>query len=339
MVTVDDPSNDGTPTWTWTSGGGGNGTYRCKLDDNDLTTGATEQTVTAFTPASNLTNATHTLYVQERDAAGNWSATGSAGTFVDTEAPDIQEFWVTNSLTQECHYMVGSTVDIYIYPYENGSGMDQMRFQNAGGSWSTWETYSNNKDDWDIMDYSYGTKTVNGQFTDNAGNVGTATFTVQKDDSYEACKGDDTMATAWEYTSLLDDSNHYLNSSGAYHVTGDSLTDYDFIEVTVDYGLGGTVIAEMTGGSGALDLMIYNSDGSTHEVGADYGGGAWAQAAYLTNCDSPYVDKDLLHPGLPRLLPQLWFDVYRRLRGQQRRLHVGRRPPSQPRSFLPYTRP
>jgi hypothetical protein len=81
------PTNDTTPTWSWSSGGGGNGTYRYKLDDSNLSTGATQTTGTAFTPGSSLSQGSHTLYVQERDAAGNWSASGSFPIEIDTTAP------------------------------------------------------------------------------------------------------------------------------------------------------------------------------------------------------------------------------------------------------------
>jgi hypothetical protein len=64
------------PTWIWMTGGG-NGTYRYKLDNNDLTSGATETTATSFAPGTDLSLGLHTLYVQERDAAGNWSSSGS----------------------------------------------------------------------------------------------------------------------------------------------------------------------------------------------------------------------------------------------------------------------
>ena len=78
IVTGITPTDDTTPTWTWTSGGGGgNGTYRYKLDDSDLSTGATETTLASFTPASPLAGDTYILYVQERDDAGNWSTSGS----------------------------------------------------------------------------------------------------------------------------------------------------------------------------------------------------------------------------------------------------------------------
>ena len=88
-VTGATPTNDTTPTWTWTAGGGGNGTYRYKLDDADLTSGATETTNTSFTPASALSEGAHTLYAQERDVDGNWSNSGSFAITVDTTAPTL----------------------------------------------------------------------------------------------------------------------------------------------------------------------------------------------------------------------------------------------------------
>ena len=87
-VTGATPTNDPTPTWSWTSGGGGgNGTFRYKLDDADLTSGATETTSLSYTPASALGDGTYTLYAQERDAAGNWSSSGSFAITVD--APPV----------------------------------------------------------------------------------------------------------------------------------------------------------------------------------------------------------------------------------------------------------
>ena len=87
-VTGATPTNDPTPTWTWTAGGGGNGTYRYKLDDADLTSGATETTASDYTTSA-LGDGTYTLYVQERDAEGNWSNSGSFAITVDTTAPTL----------------------------------------------------------------------------------------------------------------------------------------------------------------------------------------------------------------------------------------------------------
>jgi hypothetical protein len=66
------------PTWSWVSGGNnGSGTYRVKLGDSDFTTGATLVTGLSHTWPTLLPFGSHTLYVQERDAAGNWSTTSS----------------------------------------------------------------------------------------------------------------------------------------------------------------------------------------------------------------------------------------------------------------------
>jgi hypothetical protein len=82
------PTNDATPTWTWVSGGGGSGNYRYKLNDSSLSTDATAIAATSLTPGSNLSDGVHTLYLQERDAAGNWSAMGSASVTIDATPPN-----------------------------------------------------------------------------------------------------------------------------------------------------------------------------------------------------------------------------------------------------------
>jgi len=67
----------GLPTWTWTSAGEGSGLFRIKLDDPDLTQGAILTTIPEWTPDAPLGHGPHTLYVQESDAAGDWSASGT----------------------------------------------------------------------------------------------------------------------------------------------------------------------------------------------------------------------------------------------------------------------
>ena len=81
------PTGNTTPTWSWSAGGEGNGTYRYKLDNSDLTSGATQTTSTSYTPGSGISEGSHILYVQERDAAGNWSSAGSRTIVIDTTAP------------------------------------------------------------------------------------------------------------------------------------------------------------------------------------------------------------------------------------------------------------
>ena len=89
--TVDSASDlttDSTPLWTWTANGGGNGTFRYKLDDDDLGSGATETTTLEYTPPSPLADGSHTLYVQERDTAGDWSLSGEYELTIDTVPPN-----------------------------------------------------------------------------------------------------------------------------------------------------------------------------------------------------------------------------------------------------------
>lgn len=80
-------TNNTQPTISWSAGTGGSGTYRYRMDHSDLTSGATSTDVTHMTPASALTNGAHTLYVQERDLAGNWSTAGSFAFTIDTNIP------------------------------------------------------------------------------------------------------------------------------------------------------------------------------------------------------------------------------------------------------------
>jgi hypothetical protein len=83
------PTSDTMPTWNWTARSGGNGTFRYKLDDSDLSSGATDTTTTSYTPASALADGSHTLYVQDRDGVGNWSASGTFTVLVDTTPPTV----------------------------------------------------------------------------------------------------------------------------------------------------------------------------------------------------------------------------------------------------------
>ncbi|HKP95768.1 MAG TPA: putative Ig domain-containing protein [Fibrobacteria bacterium] len=81
-------TNNPKPTWTWIPGpGNGSGAYRYKLDNADLRTGTTSTASSNFTPATALPEGPHTLYVQEQDSAGNWSAAGTASVTVDLTPP------------------------------------------------------------------------------------------------------------------------------------------------------------------------------------------------------------------------------------------------------------
>ncbi len=91
------PTNLTKPAWSWTSGGnGGIGIYRLKLDDSVLTVGAITAAIFSLTPDTNLSHGVHTLFVQERDSAGNWSAVQSRSVVVDLVPPSPPVFDVTS---------------------------------------------------------------------------------------------------------------------------------------------------------------------------------------------------------------------------------------------------
>jgi len=158
------PTNDTTPTWSWSTGGGGNGTYRYKLDNSDLTSGATQTTSTSYTPGSGISEGSHILYVQERDAAGNWSSSGSRTIVIDTTAPtapSVSGTTPTNSTTPTWSWSPGGGGNgTYRYKLDNsdltsgatqttstsytpGSGISvgshtlYVQEQNAAGNWSS----------------------------------------------------------------------------------------------------------------------------------------------------------------------------------------------------------
>ena len=163
-VTGTTPTNDTTPTWTWVSGGGGNGTYRFRLDNSDLTAGATTTTYTSYTPGVAQTEGSHTLYVQEGDTTGNWSASGSFTIVIDITVPDaptITGTTPTNDTTPTWSWVSN----------EGGNGTYRFRLDNsdltAGATTTTNTSYT-------PLVQGEGTHTLYVQERDDAGNWSTS---------------------------------------------------------------------------------------------------------------------------------------------------------------------
>ncbi len=78
------------PRWTWHGGGGGDGHFRVRLDNPDPGAPMRDWGDTAYVPSRPLAEGIHTLYVQERDAAGNWSPPASAAVTLDFTAPVVK---------------------------------------------------------------------------------------------------------------------------------------------------------------------------------------------------------------------------------------------------------
>jgi len=129
IVTGETPTNTDTPTWSWSSGGGGNGTFRYKLDDDDLTSGATETTDISYTPATALSEGSHTLYVQEQDNDGYWSSTGSFTIVIDTIAP-------TSSATALDYGNGTFSLTWTASDATSGVASTQLWYKGPGGTWA-----------------------------------------------------------------------------------------------------------------------------------------------------------------------------------------------------------
>ncbi len=114
-----------TPTWTWAPGGGGAGSYRISLDSESFA--AVELKDTLFTAATALSEGAHTLYVQERDAAGNWSASGKAVTVIDLTGPGKPNVKLNVASPSNAHRPIWS----WSTGGNGGSGLYQSKFDNA----------------------------------------------------------------------------------------------------------------------------------------------------------------------------------------------------------------
>jgi len=117
-VTGQEITNSELPTWSWISGGDGNGTYRYQLDSE---TGIWfETTATSYTPETpHGDGESHTLYVQERDDAGNWSLSGAYSTTIDSSGP-----YISSTIPSEGATDIEPRTAVVIHLRDSGSGIN-----------------------------------------------------------------------------------------------------------------------------------------------------------------------------------------------------------------------
>ncbi len=97
---------DPKPTWIWISSesGDGAGVFRFKVDHNDLENDSTVTTKLYYTSETKLIAGPHTLYIQEKDNAGNWSPVGKYEvtvlypTFLSVDLGDLASDKIINRL-------------------------------------------------------------------------------------------------------------------------------------------------------------------------------------------------------------------------------------------------
>lgn len=116
------PTNNPMPTWNWNDIPGSIN-YRYGWSEGSWLTSVA--IVSEYTPSSVLNEGDHKLYVQAKDAAGNWSSSGFQVINVDTVAPDAPT-------------VIGPTVTNDTTPtweWNNPAGIVKYRYGYAEDSW------------------------------------------------------------------------------------------------------------------------------------------------------------------------------------------------------------
>ncbi len=117
-------TNNPRPIWSWTDISDAI-TYRYSFTDGS---GWQETTEPYFRPESNLSENTYRLYVQARDAAGNWSSSGSSNAInIDLTPPSVPSVTlvgssITNNPQPTWNWGAVSGAVKYRYSYTEGSG-------------------------------------------------------------------------------------------------------------------------------------------------------------------------------------------------------------------------
>lgn len=180
------------PAWSWTSGGGnGGGYYRYGFAEGDWL--AQEVALLTYTPEADLSDGAYTLYVQERDAAGNWSASGSFAIHVDTIAPAAPVITTDGGNGPGVDFATdafeavldGTVTDDAVSVLVNGS-VEGVMFTPGATSWS----YTG--------PMAYGGNVFEVQIRDAAGNVSSVTIHIQRlpeTTVYVSPEGDDATGT------------------------------------------------------------------------------------------------------------------------------------------------
>jgi len=114
------PTKDNTPTWTWDTPSGAV-EFRYQLDSGGwVPTGNN-----FYTPTTALSDGNHTLNVQAKDSAGNWSISGSKTILVDTTPPSAPTVSGTSPTKDNTP----------TWTWDTPSGTVGFQYQLNGGGW------------------------------------------------------------------------------------------------------------------------------------------------------------------------------------------------------------
>lgn len=165
-------TNDNYPTWSWTSGGGGNGQYKYSYD----TVTWYSTTGTSFTPYK--AEGTYTLYVKERDDAGNWSSYNTHSITVDTTPPVLTSVTLRDPTPYNGSTTHTNSTTVYVDLVGDISAEDKdvtLRYLDYNPA-SAYETYGSpfaidgTMTISTVLPSTNGTRSVYAQLVDEAGN-------------------------------------------------------------------------------------------------------------------------------------------------------------------------
>jgi hypothetical protein len=145
------------------SDGSGSGVSDMRFSNDESTWSTWETYGTSKSWTLTTGDGTKTVYVEYRDTAGN-----TAG-FNDTVILDQNVPTGTVSVAGGDTWTSSTSVTLTLAASDAGTGVADMRFSNAGSTWTSWETYGTSKS-WTLTTGD-GSKTVYAQYRDVAGNV------------------------------------------------------------------------------------------------------------------------------------------------------------------------
>lgn len=131
ILSASSKPNNPLPGWTWSSvKGDGIGIYRYRLDDSNAVAG-TETPLRAFASPTDLSDGRHTLYVTERDSAGNWSSVGRASITLDLQPPRSPRLTIQASLSDSTTIKgpTALTRPVWVWASAETGGTGKFRFR------------------------------------------------------------------------------------------------------------------------------------------------------------------------------------------------------------------
>ncbi len=177
VISAVTPSNitatDATIIWTTNESSDSQVEYRIQGASTWLATPLNKSLVTNH--SVNLTglnaSTTYEYRVKSRDQAGNLATQATILSFRTLAAPDTTPPSGTISINNDARYTNSLSVTLILTGSDTGSGLGQMRFSTDNGStWTAWENFATTKTV--AIPSGDGTKTIQYQLRDIAGNVG-----------------------------------------------------------------------------------------------------------------------------------------------------------------------